>query len=52
MYGFDNVVRDMIKHGERVFSYIVENKQFLDIGDEKSYRRAYDLYLKKLGKVL
>lgn len=52
MYGFDSVVRDMIKHGEQVFSYIVEGKKFMDIGDEKSYRLAYDLYLKKLGKVL
>ncbi|MGI0083927.1 MAG: nucleotidyltransferase family protein [Nitrososphaerales archaeon] len=52
MYGFDSVVRDMIKHGERVFSYLVEGKQFIDIGDERSYRLAYDLYLKKLGKVL
>lgn len=52
MYGFDNIVRDMMKHGERVFSYVVEGKEFIDIGDEKSYKTMYNLYLKKLGKVL
>jgi mannose-1-phosphate guanylyltransferase len=52
MYGFDNVVRDMIKKNEKVFSYVIKNKEFLDIGDEKSYKHAYDLYLEKLGKVL
>lgn len=52
MYGFDNIVRDMMKQGERVFSYVVEGKEFIDIGDEKSYKTTYNLYLKKLGKVL
>jgi mannose-1-phosphate guanylyltransferase len=52
MYGFDNVVRDMIKAGERVSSYYIEGKEFLDIGDEKSYRRADELFLEKMGKVL
>ena len=52
MYGFDSVVRDMMQSGERVFSYVIEGKEFIDIGDEKSYRHAYDLYLKKLGRVL
>ena len=52
MYGFDNVVRDMIKAGEKVSSYFIEGKDFLDIGDEKSYRRADELFLEKMGKVL
>ncbi|HKW05244.1 MAG TPA: nucleotidyltransferase family protein [Nitrososphaerales archaeon] len=52
MYGFDEVVRDLMKDGERVFSYVIEGKEFIDIGDEKSYRAAYELYLKKLGTVL
>jgi len=52
MYGFDTVVRDMIKAGEKVSSYFIEGKDFLDIGDEKSYRRADEIFLEKMGKVL
>jgi mannose-1-phosphate guanylyltransferase len=52
MYGFDGVVRNMIKTGERVSSYVIEGKEFLDIGDEKSYKHAYEVYLEKMGKVL
>jgi mannose-1-phosphate guanylyltransferase len=52
MYGFDDVVRNMIKSGETVQSYVFKGKDFLDIGDEQSYRRVYDLYLEKLGKIL
>ncbi|MCL5066798.1 MAG: sugar phosphate nucleotidyltransferase, partial [Thaumarchaeota archaeon] len=52
MYGFDSVVRDMINAGETVSSYIIEGKEFIDIGDEQSYRRAYDRFLDKMGKVL
>jgi mannose-1-phosphate guanylyltransferase len=52
MYGFDTVVRDMIKAGEKVSSYYIEGSDFLDIGDEKSYRRADEIFLEKMGKVL
>jgi mannose-1-phosphate guanylyltransferase len=52
MYGFDSVVRDMIKAGEKVGSFYIEGKEFLDIGDEKSYRRADEVFLEKMGKVL
>jgi len=52
MYGFDNVVRDIIKSGGIVSSYLIEGKEFLDIGDEKSYRKADDLFIQKMGKVL
>ena len=52
MYGFDNAVRDMIRKGERVSSYVISGKEFLDIGDEKSYRRVYDIFLQRMGKVL
>jgi mannose-1-phosphate guanylyltransferase len=52
MYGFDNVVRDMIRRGEKVSSYMIPSKEFLDIGDEKSYKRVYDMFLQKMGKVL
>ena len=52
MYGFDSVVRDMIKAGEKISSYVIPGKEFLDIGDERSYKRVYDLFLQKMGKVL
>lgn len=52
MYGFDSVVRDMMKAGEVVSSYVIEGQEFIDIGDEQSYKRAYDRFLDKMGKVL
>ncbi len=52
MYGFDNVVRDMIRRGEKISSYVIPGKEFLDIGDEKSYKRVYELFLHKMGKIL
>jgi len=52
MYGFDNVVRDMIKADERVTSFVIPGQEFLDIGDERSYKRVYDLFLQRMGKVL
>lgn len=52
MYGFDTVVRDMIEAGEKVSSYYIEGKEFLDIGDEKSYRRIDELFIERMGKVL
>jgi len=52
MYGFDNVVRDMIKADEKVTSFVIPGQEFLDIGDERSYKRVYDLFLQRMGKVL
>ena len=52
MYGFDNVVRDMIKADEKISSFVIPGQEFLDIGDERSYKRVYDLFLQKMGKVL
>lgn len=52
MYGFDSVVRDMMNAGENVDSFVIEGQEFMDIGDEKSYRRVYDIFLEKMGKVL
>src|SRR5579875_3464139 len=51
MYGFENVVKNMIKSGERIYAYTIEG-EFMDIGDEKSYKRVYDLYMRKLGRIL
>ena len=42
----------MMNGGEKVVSYVIEGKEFNDIGDEKSYKKAYDLYMQKLGKIL
>jgi len=52
MYGFDSVVRDIIESGRKVSSYYIEGKEFIDIGDEKSYRRADELFIERMGKVL
>jgi mannose-1-phosphate guanylyltransferase len=52
MYGFDSVVRDMIKAGEVVSSHVIEGKEFMDIGDERSYKHVYEIFLEKMGKVL
>ncbi|MHB8567029.1 MAG: nucleotidyltransferase family protein [Nitrososphaerales archaeon] len=52
MYGFDSVVRDMMKAGEKVSSYVIEGQDFMDIGDEKSYKRVYEIFLQRMGKVL
>jgi mannose-1-phosphate guanylyltransferase len=51
MYGFDSVVRDMMKK-EKIVSYVIEGKEFMDIGDEKSYKKVYELFMARLGKVL
>ena len=52
MYGFDSVVRDMMKAEENVNSFVIEGQEFMDIGDEKSYKKVYDIFLGKMGKVL
>jgi hypothetical protein len=31
---------------------LIPGDEFLDIGDEKSYKRVYDLFLERMGKVL
>src|SRR5579875_738290 len=52
MYGFDSVVRDMMRSGEKISSYVIEGQDFMDIGDEKSYKRVYEIFLQRIGKVL
>lgn len=52
MIAFDSVVREMMRKGEKISSYSIPGAEFLDIGDEKSYRRVYDLFLERMGKVL
>lgn len=52
MIAFDSVVREMMRKGEKISSYNIPGDEFLDIGDEKSYKRVYDLFLERMGKVL
>lgn len=52
MVAFDSVVREMMRKGEKISSYLIPGDEFLDIGDEKSYKRVYDLFLERMGKVL
>ncbi len=49
-YGMDAVIRTALAKKNRVAGYPIK-KGFLDIGDKASYRRAYQLYLEKLGRI-
>lgn len=52
MIAFDSIVRELIRKGDKIASYHIPGDQFLDIGDEKSYKRVYDIFLERMGKVL
>ena len=49
-YGMDYLVRKIIAKKKTVQSFITK-KGFIDIGDKTSYRKAYQQYLEKLGKI-
>ncbi len=49
-YGMDDVVRKAMSKKKLVSSYITK-KGFMDIGDKASYRKAYQQFLEKLGKI-
>jgi len=49
-YGMDAVVKNAMMRKKPVYSFITK-KGFLDIGDKTSYRKAYQRYLDKLGKI-
>ena len=51
VYSMDLAFQNMIKSGERIYGYIIEDG-FIDIGDKKSYASAYRKYLERLGKIL
>lgn len=51
MFGMDNAVRTALKKNERIVGYVAKG-DFIDIGDKKSYRLAYEQYLNKLGEIL
>jgi mannose-1-phosphate guanylyltransferase len=49
-YGMDDVVRKAMAKNKLINSYITK-KGFMDIGDKTSYRKAYQHFLEKLGKI-
>lgn len=49
-YGMDDVVRKAISKKKLVRSYLTK-KGFIDIGDKASYRKAYQQFLDRLGKI-
>ena len=49
-YGMDDVVRKAMAKNKLVSSFLTK-KGFMDIGDKASYRKAYQHFLAKLGKI-
>ena len=49
-YGMDDVVRKAMSKKKLISSFITK-KGFMDIGDKASYRKAYQQFLEKLGKI-
>lgn len=49
-YGMDDLVRKIMEKKKTVQSFITK-KGFIDIGDKTSYRKAYQQYLERLGKI-
>ena len=49
-YGMDDLVRKIMAKNKLVQSFITK-KGFIDIGDKTSYRKAYQQYLERLGKI-
>jgi len=49
-YGMDSVVKKALSQKKAVDSYLTK-KGFIDIGDKASYRRAYQRFYQKLGRI-
>lgn len=49
-YGMDDVVRKAMAKKKLVNSFVTK-KGFIDIGDKTSYRKAYQQFIEKLGKI-
>ena len=49
-YGMDDVIRKAILKKKLVSSFTTK-KGFMDIGDKTSYKKAYQQFLEKLGKI-
>ena len=48
--GMDKAFIDALKANERIYGHVI-NRGFIDIGNKKSYMKAYKDYLSKLGRV-
>ncbi len=49
-YGMDDLVKKVMAKKKPIQSFI-SKKGFMDIGDKSSYKKAYQQYLDKLGKI-
>jgi mannose-1-phosphate guanylyltransferase len=49
-YGMDDVIKKALAKKKEVNSFLVKNG-FLDIGDKTSYKKAYEQFREKLGKI-
>ena len=49
-YGMDDLVRAAIADGKRVDGYVTK-KGFMDVGDKASYKKAYQHFVERLGRV-
>ena len=49
-YGMDSVIIKAMARKKPVYSYL-NKKGFMDIGDKASYKKAYAMFLAKLGKI-
>ncbi|MEO9307441.1 Nucleotidyl transferase [Nitrosotalea sinensis] len=49
-YGMDDVIRNAIAKKNKVGGYLIKSG-FIDIGDKMSYRRAYQQYITRLGRI-
>ena len=49
-YGMDDVVRTALSNKKLVNGFVTK-KGFIDIGDKTSYRKAYQQFLERLGKI-
>ena len=49
-YGMDDVVRKALSNKKLVNGFVTK-KGFIDIGDKTSYRKAYQHFLERLGKI-
>jgi len=49
-FGMDDVIRKALAKKKTVSSYMVKNG-FIDIGDKSSYKKAYEQFREKLGKI-
>jgi mannose-1-phosphate guanylyltransferase len=48
--GMDTVFKKALKTKERIYGHVI-SRGFIDIGNKKSYMKAYKDYLAKLGRV-